>query len=206
MAKGPRPLSDDADATINDPHIVNDREDQVIVKTKQKPKQPVLTTAPEPAAPPAQTFSQTNLTNTNSALPNTSTNNFGSSTPSFNPPPSNFSAPGAPPTAYQQQANAEMDKMILIQQQEKENESWVKSYWRPAMGWLYMVICFMDFVGFPLLTIFLPVLFQPFGLTVPYQVWTSLTLSNGGLIHLSFGAILGVAAFTRGQEKMAGKT
>jgi hypothetical protein len=30
-------------------------------------------------------------------------------------------------------------------------------------------------------------------------------LSNGGLIHLAFGAILGVSAFTRGQEKMSGK-
>ena len=47
-------------------------------------------------------------------------------------------------------------------------------------------------------------IFKPFGFTVPYQVWTSLTLSNGGLIHLAFGAILGVAAFTRGQEKIAG--
>lgn len=210
MAKGPRPLSDDADATINDPNIVNDREDQVIVKTKQKPKQSALITppasTPAPASSPAQPFSQPNLTNTNSVQPGaTGINSFGSSTPNFSTPPSNFSAPAAPTNAYQQQANADMDKMILVQQQEKENENWVKAYWRPAMGWLYMVICGMDFVGFPLLTIFLPVLFQPFGLTVPYQVWTSLTLSNGGLIHLSFGAILGVAAFTRGQEKMAGK-
>ena len=84
-------------------------------------------------------------------------------------------------------------------------EHWAKSFWRPAMGWLYMIICFMDFVGFPLLTIFLPIIFKPFGLTMPYQAWQSLTLSNGGLIHLAFGAILGVSAFSRGQEKIAGK-
>ena len=84
-------------------------------------------------------------------------------------------------------------------------EHWAKSFWRPAMGWLYMVICFMDFVGFPLLTIFLPIIFKPFGLTMPYTAWQSLTLSNGGLIHLSFGAILGVSAFSRGQEKIANK-
>jgi hypothetical protein len=82
-------------------------------------------------------------------------------------------------------------------------EHWAKSFWRPAMGWLYMIICFMDFVGFPLLTIFLPIIFKPFGLVMPYQAWTSLTLSNGGLIHLAFGAILGVSAFSRGQEKIA---
>jgi hypothetical protein len=84
-------------------------------------------------------------------------------------------------------------------------EHWAKSFWRPAMGWLYMIICFMDFVGFPLLTIFLPIIFKPFGLVMPYQAWTSLTLSNGGLIHLAFGAILGVSAFSRGQEKIANK-
>jgi hypothetical protein len=66
-----------------------------------------------------------------------------------------------------------------------------------------MIICFMDFVGFPLLTIFLPIIFKPFGLIMPYTAWTSLTLSNGGLIHLAFGAILGVSAFSRGQEKIA---
>jgi hypothetical protein len=83
----------------------------------------------------------------------------------------------------------------------KPDEHWMKAFWRPAMGWLYMIICFMDFVGFPLLTIFLPIIFKPFGLTMPYQAWQSLTLANGGLMHLAFGAILGVSAFTRGQEK-----
>ena len=121
--------------------------------------------------------------------------------PSFGAP----SGPAQPQSSYQQQVNADIDKAIIAQQLEKENEHWAKAFWRPAMGWLYMIICFMDFVGFPLLTIFLPVIFKPFGFTVPYQTWTSLTLSNGGLIHLAFGAILGVSAFTRGQEKMSGK-
>jgi hypothetical protein len=86
----------------------------------------------------------------------------------------------------------------------RADEHWMKSFWRPAMGWLYMVICFMDFVGFPLLTIFLPIIFKPFGLTMPYTAWQSITLSNGGLVHLAFGAILGVSAFSRGQEKKLG--
>ena len=101
-------------------------------------------------------------------------------------------------------AQTSLDKEVLEKQFEKEDEHWVKSFWRPAMGWLYMLICFMDFVGFPLLTIFLPIIFKPFGLVMPYTAWVSLTLSNGGLIHLAFGAILGVSAFTRGQEKIAG--
>ena len=32
---------------------------------------------------------------------------------------------------------------------------------------------------------------------------SSLTLDNGGLIHLAFAGILGVAAWSRGQEKLA---
>jgi len=103
-------------------------------------------------------------------------------------------------------AQTNIDQEVFEEQSKKEDEHWVKAFWRPAMGWLYMLICFMDFVGFPMLTIFLPIIFKPFGLTMPYQAWTSLTLSNGGLIHLAFGAILGVSAFTRGQEKIAGKS
>jgi hypothetical protein len=95
---------------------------------------------------------------------------------------------------------ARIDK-DLEAKQDKANEHWMKSFWRPAMGWLYMLICFMDFVGFPILTIFLPIIFKPFGLTMPYTAWQSLTLANGGLIHIAFGAILGVAAFSRGQDK-----
>jgi hypothetical protein len=100
-------------------------------------------------------------------------------------------------------AQTDIDSKIIDQQIEKEEEHWVKAYWRPAMGWLYMVICFMDFVGFPLLTMFLPVIEKGFGVQIGYTPWASLTLSNGGLVHLAFGAILGVSAFTRGQEKLA---
>ena len=66
-----------------------------------------------------------------------------------------------------------------------------------------MMICFMDFIGFPLISMFLPILFRKDGINAGYVAWQSLTLSNGGLIHLAFGAILGVAAFSRGQEKLA---
>ena len=134
--------------------------------------------------------------------------------PSFSPPP----VPMAPPTmmassgtttntnSTQTTVNtADLAALAGNSQPSVIEEHWAKSFWRPAMGWLYMIICFMDFVGFPLLTIFLPIIFKPFGLVMPYQAWTSLTLSNGGLIHLAFGAILGVSAFSRGQEKIANK-
>jgi Holin of 3TMs, for gene-transfer release len=100
-------------------------------------------------------------------------------------------------------AQTSIDKEVVDEQISKEEEHWVKAYWRPAMGWLYMLICFMDFVGFPAISMFLPVLYKGLGTQIAYTPWVSLTLSNGGLIHLAFGAILGVSAWTRGQEKMA---
>ena len=87
---------------------------------------------------------------------------------------------------------------------EHHEEHWMKTFWRPAMGWLYMLICFMDFCVFPMLSMFLPVIERMFGLQMGYVPWQSLTLSNGGLIHLAFGAILGVSAYGRTQEKKAG--
>jgi hypothetical protein len=102
-------------------------------------------------------------------------------------------------------AQAEIDSKVVDHQMAKENEHWMKAYWRPCMGWLYMAMCAFDFIIFPLITIILPIFQHNFGIQMPYNEWKSLTLSNGGLIHLAFGAILGVAAFTRSQEKIAGK-
>lgn len=86
-----------------------------------------------------------------------------------------------------------------------KEEGWIKSYWRPAMGWLYALICIFDFVLFPMMTMFLPVIYGANGITFPYEVWEPLTLTNGGLIHVAFGAIIGVTAYGRTAEKLAGK-
>lgn len=85
----------------------------------------------------------------------------------------------------------------------QKEEHWVKSYWRPAAAWLYMLICLVDFVIFPALTMVLPAILKGFGVAIAYTPWQSLSLQNGGFIHLSFAAILGVAAWTRGNEKVA---
>lgn len=88
-----------------------------------------------------------------------------------------------------------------------QDENWIKSYWRPAMGWLYMAICFMDFIFFPMFAMVLPALMKSWGVegVTGYKPWESLTLSNGGLIHLAFAAILGVTAWTRGMERIRGR-
>ena len=85
----------------------------------------------------------------------------------------------------------------------KQQEHWMKAYWRPAMGWLYMIICAFDFIVGPVLAMAMPIFLKGLGAaSVTYTQWESLTLSNGGLIHLAFGAILGITAWTRGQEKI----
>ena len=99
----------------------------------------------------------------------------------------------------EQQLREEEDKNA-----KKEGEHWMKAYWRPAMGWLYMLICAFDFIIGPLLSMAMPIYLKSLGAaTISYTQWQSLTLANGGLIHLAFGAILGVTAWTRGQEKIA---
>lgn len=99
--------------------------------------------------------------------------------------------------------NAEIDKMEVERNNSIQSEHWVKAYWRPAMGWLYMVICFVDFVLFPFMAMVMPVVLKNLGFENPeYVAWESLSLSNGGIIHLAFAAILGVTAWTRGMEKL----
>jgi len=82
---------------------------------------------------------------------------------------------------------------------EKKKEDWMNSKWRPAMGWIYMVTCSCDFILFPVLW---SVLQTMVGANVTQ--WNPITLQGAGLYHLAMGAVLGVAAWSRGQEKMAG--
>jgi cation transport ATPase len=87
-------------------------------------------------------------------------------------------------------------------QLEKKEEHWMQKFWRPMMAVLYMLICAFDFIIAPFLTMAMPVFLKSLGATtINYTQWTSLTLSNGGLIHLAFGAILGISAWGRTQEK-----
>ena len=82
----------------------------------------------------------------------------------------------------------------------KKNEDWMNSKWRPAMGWMYMLVCTMDFVVFPILWS----LVQTLGDGKVESQWMPITLQGAGLFHMAMGAILGIAAYGRTQEKMAG--
>jgi hypothetical protein len=79
------------------------------------------------------------------------------------------------------------------------NDNWLKTYWRPAMGWQYFVICMFDFLIAPILNAMFFALYKGVG---QFEQWDPLTLKGAGLYHIAMGAIIGVTAWSRGQEKM----
>jgi hypothetical protein len=85
-------------------------------------------------------------------------------------------------------------------QSETENEHWMNSKWRPMMGWMYMVVCSFDFVLAPILWSLL----QSFSHGSVQTQWQPLTLQGAGLFHIAMGAVLGIAAYGRTQEKLGG--
>ena len=80
-----------------------------------------------------------------------------------------------------------------------KDEDWMQKKWRPAMGWMYMVVCMMDMVIFPIAWSLLQTITSS-----PITQWNPLTLQGAGLFHIAMGAVLGIAAFGRTQEKIAG--
>lgn len=83
----------------------------------------------------------------------------------------------------------------------KKNEDWMNTKWRPAMGWMYMVVCITDFILFPVLW----AIFKAY-IHEKVEPWEPLTLQGAGLFHMAMGAVLGIAAWSRGREKIAGAT
>jgi len=82
---------------------------------------------------------------------------------------------------------------------EKQKEDWMNSKWRPMMGWMYMLICLLDMAVFPILWSLLQAI-QHQSITQ----WNPLTLQGAGLFHIAMGAILGISAYGRTQEKLNG--
>jgi hypothetical protein len=68
------------------------------------------------------------------------------------------------------------------------------------MGWMYMLVCTTDFVLFPILWSLAQAIH---GGNITSQ-WQPITLAGAGLFHIAMGAVLGIAAFGRTQEKMNG--
>lgn len=82
----------------------------------------------------------------------------------------------------------------------KKQEDWMNAKWRPMMGWTYMATCIFDFILGPILFNIL----QYYNPGQAVGMWTPLTLQGGGLYHIAMGAIIGVSAYGRTQEKLNG--
>ena len=98
-----------------------------------------------------------------------------------------------------QLASIQFEKEKWQAQQNKQTEDWMIKKWRPSMGWTYMVICILDMAVFPVLWSVVQVMTG-----APLVQWNPLTLQGAGLSHLAMGAVLGVAAWSRGREKIEG--
>jgi hypothetical protein len=100
-----------------------------------------------------------------------------------------------------------------------QEEKWIVKYWRPCAAWIYLSICVFDFVLMPIYTARTNLkLEQVIQVTKELREedrlaaittllkknnWEPLTVAESGMLHLSFGAILGVAAYTRGRVQEA---
>jgi len=89
----------------------------------------------------------------------------------------------------------------MAQKNTTQGEDWLTKKWRPMMGWTYMITCLFDFIVAPILWSLEQAVFN--GGVVSNQ-WEPLTLKGAGLYHVAMGAVLGVSAWSRGQEKLAG--
>jgi hypothetical protein len=92
-----------------------------------------------------------------------------------------------------------MAEETKISDSEQKKEDWMNSKWRPMMGWMYMAICTADFMLFPILWSLAQTILKQ-----PITQWQPLTLQGAGLFHVAMGAVLGIAAMGRTQEKLAG--
>jgi hypothetical protein len=79
--------------------------------------------------------------------------------------------------------------------------NFINSRWRPLFAMMYLLACTCDFVIFPILWSLL----QALNAGQVTSQWMPLTLQGAGLFHIACGAVLGIAAYGRTQEKVAGK-
>lgn len=83
----------------------------------------------------------------------------------------------------------------------EQDDHWMQKFWRPAMGWMYMLICLLDMAVFPIAWSLLQAMTHQ-----SITQWNPLTLQGAGLFHIAMGTVLGITAFGRTQEKINGAT
>jgi hypothetical protein len=90
-------------------------------------------------------------------------------------------------------------------EKKKPDDDWMTRKWRPMMAIMYMFCCLADFFIFPIM--FTVVQFWETAIqNDAFRQWVPITLQGGGLFHVAMGAVLGVSAYGRTQEKLNGAT
>lgn len=87
--------------------------------------------------------------------------------------------------------------------EDKQVEDWMTKKWRPMMAVMYMCVCTFDFILAPILWAVVQ-FWETQAANDAFRQWQPLTLQGAGLFHMAMGAVLGITAWSRGQEKLAG--
>ena len=87
--------------------------------------------------------------------------------------------------------------------EDKQVEDWMTKKWRPMMAVMYMCVCTFDFIVAPILWAVVQ-FWETQAANDAFRQWQPLTLQGAGLFHMAMGAVLGITAWSRGQEKLAG--
>jgi hypothetical protein len=82
----------------------------------------------------------------------------------------------------------------------ESSKNFMRDTWRPLAAVSYIIVCGFDFIIGPILFNML----QYYSHAQPFVMWQAITLQGGGLYHLSMGAIVGISAYGRTQEKITG--
>jgi hypothetical protein len=88
-------------------------------------------------------------------------------------------------------------------EEDKKTEDWMTKKWRPMMAVMYMSVCAFDFIVAPILWAVVQ-FWETSAANDAFRQWQPLTLQGAGLFHMAMGAVLGITAWSRGQEKLAG--
>ena len=88
-------------------------------------------------------------------------------------------------------------------EEDKKTEDWMTKKWRPMMAVMYMCVCSFDFIVAPILWAVVQ-FWETQAANDAFRQWSPLTLQGAGLFHMAMGAVLGITAWSRGQEKLAG--
>ena len=115
--------------------------------------------------------------------------------------PNNYSAQQDQSKVIQSSGGAMQEGADVLVKTDDKFGNFINSKWRPLMAVIYMVTCACDFVVFPVLWSLL----QSLSHGQVTSQWMPLTLQGAGLYHIAMGAVLGIAAYGRSQEKIAGK-